>query len=87
MRSQMIVVATHQRTKSSYIHLCCPGQFEQRFWCAIGRMSKAMVCSRSYLDRIIQVNQFDHAKFIMLIKIDDNVVGFDVCSPALVKSW
>lgn len=49
-------------------------------------MSKGMVCSRPYSDGITQVNQFDPAQCTMLVKIDDNVVGFDVYSLALVKS-
>jgi hypothetical protein len=48
-------------------------------------MSKGMVRSRPNSDRITHVDQLDPAKCTMLVKIDDNVVGFDVCSPALVK--
>ena len=46
-----------------------------------------MVCSGLYSDRITQVDQFDPAECTMLVEIDDNVVRFDVCSPALVKTW
>lgn len=46
-----------------------------------------MMCSRLYSDGIAQVDQFDPAERIMLVEIDENVVGFYVCSPALVKSW
>jgi len=83
MRSQMAVVVTYQRTKSPKIHLCCPGQSEKPFWCAIGRMNKGMVCSRLYSDGMTQVYQFDPAECAMLIEIDNIVIGFDVCSPAL----
>lgn len=48
-------------------------------------MSEGMVCTRLYSDRITQVYQFDPAECTMLVEVDDNVVGFDVCSPALVK--
>jgi len=81
----MLVVATYQRTKSPYIDLGCPGQSEQSLWCAIGRMTKGMVCSRLYLNGIPQIDQFNPADCTMLVEIDDNVVGFDICSPALVK--
>jgi len=50
-------------------------------------MGKGMVCSRLYSDGITQVDQFDPAECTMLVEIDDNVVGFYVCSSALVKSW
>lgn len=78
MRSPMVVAATYQRTKSPQIHLCRPGQSEQPFWCAIGRVSKGMLCSRLYSDRITQVYDFDPAECTLLVEIDDNVVGFDV---------
>ncbi len=87
MRSKLVVVVTYQYTKSPKIHLCCPGQSEQPFWCAIGRMSEGMARSRLYSDRITQVNQFDPAECTILIEIDNNVVGFDICSPALVTPW
>ncbi len=50
-------------------------------------MSEGMVCSRLYSDRITQVDQFDSAEFTMLVEIDNNVVGFDICSPALITIW
>ena len=47
-------------------------------------MSEGMVCSRLYLNGITQVDQFDPAECTLLVEIDNNVVGFNVCSPALV---
>ena len=46
-----------------------------------------MVCGRLYCDGITQVDQFDPAECTVLVEIDDDVVGFNVCSPASGKSW
>ncbi len=51
-----------------------------------GRMSKGG-CSRLDSDGITQVDKFDPAECTMLVGIDDNVVGFDIYSPALIKPW
>ena len=74
----MIVAATYQRTKSPEIHICHPGQSEQGLWRAIGGVSTGMICSRLYLNRITQVYDLDPADCILLVKVDDYVVGFEV---------
>ena len=44
-----------------------------------------MVCNRLYSNGITQVDQFGPAEFPMLIEIDNNIVEFDVYTPALVR--
>ena len=44
-------------------------------------MGEGMICSRLYFDGIAQVDQFDSAEGTMLIQIDHNVVGLDICCP------
>lgn len=43
-------------------------------------MSKGVLCSWLYFDRVTQVDYFDPAEFALLVEIDDYVVGFDICS-------
>ena len=48
-------------------------------------MSERVVCSRLYFNRITQVDEFNPAECTTLVKIDDYVVGFNICSAASVK--
>lgn len=47
-----------------------------------------MICSRLWSNGITQVDQLNPAESTMLVEVDDNIVGFNVCRrPALVKTW
>ena len=39
-----------------------------------------MMCSRLDFDGIALVDRFDFADRFMLVEIDDDIVGFDICS-------